>query len=310
MKNLRTFSNSSKVLVSGPPRNVPPHLSSFGPQPAPGKGRSRPGQSGTAVEPPKRLPLGEKPPSAQGGPRIQRMEKHVTNWLEKGEGSKFRNGTQGPNWISSVPFPLNPTFRPPPPLSDKLKSIIYHLYKEDSIKNTPSKLSIDFKISVDRIKAIIKLKILENQWITEGKALQVDHLKGMEKHLGVPKTDKRIDNDNLSTLDLISKTKPVDVEPAQVDPEPSLAVLPAAPRSESKSSLHEQNIFLNLTNDQISEAKESQEKKDNELDEKTNKLDKKNVESKNNDKGVNIVNHNWEFIDTSLTNQRRNLSRN
>ncbi|EIM23748.1 hypothetical protein WALSEDRAFT_7663, partial [Wallemia mellicola CBS 633.66] len=59
---------------------------------------------------------------------------------------------------------LNPTFRPPAPLSDALKTRIYTLNQSDPQKYTPTKLSLDHKISVDRIKAIIRLKELESNW--------------------------------------------------------------------------------------------------------------------------------------------------
>lgn len=304
----RCIHTSTKLLVSGPPRQLPPDLLTLGAPPAPGKGRSRPGQAGTAVDAPKRLPLGEKPPSAQGGPRIQRMDPSVTNWLEKGEGLKYRHGRAGSNWIGRTPFPLNPSFRPPPPLSDALKTKIYTLNQSDPQKYTPTKLSLDFKVSVDRVKAVIRLKELEKSWVDKGEVLQLEHLKGMEKHLGVASVNNKL-KDDLAVMDLVSKTQQVDPEPAQVDPEPAPGVLPANPRSSHKTSLAEQNIFLALDSAQAEEAKKMAEEYEAKLEEKHKAKAEKPKKEANASKGV-TVKDNWEFIDTSQTSQRRNLSRN
>lgn len=305
---IRCIHSTTKLLVSGPPRQLPPDLSTLGAPPAPGKGRSRPGQAGTAVEAPKRLPLGEKPPSAQGGPRIQRMDPSVTNWLEKGDGLRYRHGRTGPNWIGNTPFPLNPTFKPPPPLSDALKTRIHSLNESDPHKYTPTKLSLDFKVSVDRIHALLRLKAIEKRWVDEGRTLQLEHLKGMEKHLGVASLNTKL-KDDVAVMDLVSKTQQVDPEPAQVHPEPAAGVLPSNPRSSHKTSLAEQNIFLALDSNQAEEAKKSAEQYESTLEEKHKVAAEKPKKEADEGKGVTVKDK-WEFIDTSQTTQRRNLSRN
>ncbi|GJN87280.1 hypothetical protein Rhopal_000228-T1 [Rhodotorula paludigena] len=112
-------------------------------------------------------------------------------WLN-GEGARFRRGVQGrTNWIGDTPFPLNPTFAPLPPLADSIKSKIYNAYvhnillKDATDSQVVRAVSSKFGVSMDRVRAIIRLKELEKKWKEEGRALQTELLKGMESHLGV-----------------------------------------------------------------------------------------------------------------------------
>ncbi|KAI8865581.1 hypothetical protein GQ42DRAFT_112423, partial [Ramicandelaber brevisporus] len=54
------------------------------------------------------------------------------------------------------PFPLNPTFKPPPPLSDAFRSQIYKEYMENPAINTPVRLGARHKLSVARVEAVLK----------------------------------------------------------------------------------------------------------------------------------------------------------
>ena len=62
------------------------------------------------------------------------------------------------------PFPRNPTFKPPAPLSDKLRRTIYDSYVANPVANDHHALSTRYGVSVRRIEAIIRLKQLEVQW--------------------------------------------------------------------------------------------------------------------------------------------------
>ncbi|KAL8286397.1 hypothetical protein RQP46_004414 [Phenoliferia psychrophenolica] len=113
-------------------------------------------------------------------------------WLN-GEGAKFRAALHGrTNWIGDTPFPMNPTFSPLPPLADVVKTKIYNAYIINLI-STPGAtdsvvvraVSQKFGVSMDRVRAIIRLKELEKRWKDEGRTLQTELLKGMESHLGV-----------------------------------------------------------------------------------------------------------------------------
>ncbi|KAG8755500.1 hypothetical protein FRC12_010873 [Ceratobasidium sp. 428] len=111
----------------------------------------------------------------------------VEDWFQ-GEGLPYLNPTPSkPNWLGGdIPFPDNPTFRPPPPLSDVVKSSIYDRYKSSVLSDprrysqcytmlkliTPSEfhvrtiraLSERFGILIGRVEAIIRLKQYEHQY--------------------------------------------------------------------------------------------------------------------------------------------------
>ncbi|GAA5838281.1 hypothetical protein JCM3766R1_005508 [Sporobolomyces carnicolor] len=112
-------------------------------------------------------------------------------WLN-GEGARFRKGIKGrTNWIGDSPFPLNPSFKPNPPLADEIKTKIYNAYVHNIlIKNATDSqvvraVSSKYGVAMDRVRAIIRLKELEKSWKSEGRTLQTELLKGMESHLGV-----------------------------------------------------------------------------------------------------------------------------
>ncbi|OMJ08546.1 37S ribosomal protein S35, mitochondrial [Smittium culicis] len=112
--------------------------------------------------------------------------KQALFWLD-GEGAKYKNIVEGStNYVGGkIPFPMNPYFRPKPPLADKIKSEIYALYLKDPRKNTPRFLGRMFKISIKRVEAILKLKAIEAQNESEGITLQTKFQAGMESILGV-----------------------------------------------------------------------------------------------------------------------------
>ncbi|CUA76266.1 hypothetical protein RSOLAG22IIIB_06172 [Rhizoctonia solani] len=72
-----------------------------------------------------------------------------------------------------MPYPDNPTFKPPPPLSDIIKSSIYNRYiealqplgsKPEYHSRTIRSLSEQFGISIARVEAIVRLKKYEQQY--------------------------------------------------------------------------------------------------------------------------------------------------
>lgn len=88
---------------------------------------------------------------------------------------------------------MNPSFVPPAPLSDVVRTQIYKEFMQDPIKNSVRTLSQKYHISIKRIDAILRLKGLENAWVKEGKELQTGFQEGMEKLLGVNQ-DQRMRN--------------------------------------------------------------------------------------------------------------------
>ncbi|KDN42094.1 hypothetical protein RSAG8_06952, partial [Rhizoctonia solani AG-8 WAC10335] len=98
----------------------------------------------------------------------------VESWF-RGEGLPYLNPIPGKsNWLGGdIPYIDNPTFKPPPPLSDVVKSSIYDRYlkalqpaasKSDSHAQTLRTLSEQFGISIARVEAIIRLKEYERQY--------------------------------------------------------------------------------------------------------------------------------------------------
>jgi hypothetical protein len=129
-------------------------------------------------------------PAAQG--------KGYDSWL-RSVGRQFKDApTSGPNWLGGnvvclllqalcslltihhQPYPTNPTFRPPPPLSDTLREMIYQEYffpdkhsavpasqfasEEQPKTGNINQLSVKHGISKARIEAILRLKITEKEW--------------------------------------------------------------------------------------------------------------------------------------------------
>ncbi|KAJ1675869.1 hypothetical protein EV182_000423 [Spiromyces aspiralis] len=119
------------------------------------------------------------------GPKVLKR-KRVYAWL-KGEGEKYlKPRTDRPNWVGGdVPFPLNPTFRPRPPVSNKIKEEMYELYISNPAQWTPRQLGIRFRVSIKRAEAILKLKAIEKQMGEDGLVLQTESTKGMERMLCV-----------------------------------------------------------------------------------------------------------------------------
>ncbi|KAJ4472527.1 eukaryotic mitochondrial regulator protein-domain-containing protein [Lentinula edodes] len=104
------------------------------------------------------------------------------------------------NWLGgNVPFPLNRSFVPPPPISDKQRSEMYRLYMLDPEKYGVRALSQKFHVSLDRVDAILRLKGMENAWV-KGNTLQTGFVTGMERILGVPQfTADAINTEGMET---------------------------------------------------------------------------------------------------------------
>ncbi|KIK30083.1 hypothetical protein PISMIDRAFT_87788 [Pisolithus microcarpus 441] len=117
-------------------------------------------------------------------------------WLE-GVGPNFRD-PKPRNWLGGdVPFPLNPSFKPPTPLSDALRTQLYQSYMRDPETNSVRALSSRHSISIKRVDAILRLKGLEEAW-KKRKPLQTGFTRGMEWLLAVPQpheTVKGVDGD-------------------------------------------------------------------------------------------------------------------
>ncbi|EGN93182.1 hypothetical protein SERLA73DRAFT_146090 [Serpula lacrymans var. lacrymans S7.3] len=101
------------------------------------------------------------------------------------EGYRYRD-SKPRNWLGGeVPFPLNPSFKPPIPLSDTLRTLIYRQYMADPKMNSVRALATQYHLSIKRVDAILRLKGMEAHWAKENRSLQTGFVKGMEDVLGV-----------------------------------------------------------------------------------------------------------------------------
>lgn len=59
---------------------------------------------------------------------------------------------------------MNPSFKPPPPLSDDVKTEMWTAYMKDPAKNNLRALSQQYQVSMKRVDAILRLKGMEHDW--------------------------------------------------------------------------------------------------------------------------------------------------
>ncbi|KAI1310796.1 hypothetical protein EDD11_003673 [Mortierella claussenii] len=117
--------------------------------------------------------------------KLPRRRKRFNMWLQN-EGTRFASPSfSGPNYVSEVPFPMNPLFKPTPPISNSAKEEIYRLHRSDSRKWTPRQLGTKYNISIKRVEAILRLKHLEKEMVADGYVAQENYTKGMEQLMGV-----------------------------------------------------------------------------------------------------------------------------
>jgi hypothetical protein len=63
------------------------------------------------------------------------------------------------------PFPMNPSFRPPAPVSDALRTKMYKEYMQNPQENNVRVLSQRYHLSLKRVDAILRLKGQEEEWL-------------------------------------------------------------------------------------------------------------------------------------------------
>ncbi|KAF9643950.1 hypothetical protein BDM02DRAFT_3122702 [Thelephora ganbajun] len=124
-------------------------------------------------------------PESETG-RNAREDPSYEQWLAT-IGRQYKR-TDRRNWLGgSVPFPLNPSFKPPTPLSDARRQHIFDQFILDPKVNNARALASRHGISIKRVDAILRLKGLEASW-KKGKGLQTGFSAGMESLLGVHDT--------------------------------------------------------------------------------------------------------------------------
>ncbi|KII93970.1 hypothetical protein PLICRDRAFT_411327 [Plicaturopsis crispa FD-325 SS-3] len=107
------------------------------------------------------------------------------DWIANPENTREWEQNTPRNFLGKThPFPLNPSFKPPIPVSDKLRTKIYVEFMTDPQENNVRVLSDKYQLSLKRVDAILRLKGLEAHWIKEKKTVQTGFVKGMEGLLG------------------------------------------------------------------------------------------------------------------------------
>jgi hypothetical protein len=116
------------------------------------------------------------------GPRVNSAE--MLEIFLNTEGAQFKTPQKPNNWLGgdkvryvfdallldhsygfkSQPFPINPSFKPPLPVSDELRTSLYQQFMTDPEKNSVRVLAQRNHLSMQRVDAILRLKGLEEHW--------------------------------------------------------------------------------------------------------------------------------------------------
>ncbi|KAH6561651.1 hypothetical protein BASA50_006385 [Batrachochytrium salamandrivorans] len=147
--------------------------------------------------------------------------------------------------MQNQPFPMNPYFKPDPPLSDATRCSIYKLFLENEVFWTPRRLAEQFGISLVRVQAILRLKALGDQLKKKGKPSQTNFSDSMERLLGSRTIEYKKDVPNPAPLEPIRYTfggamsqyiRLLDEE-VSVTPEEAAKLLRMQPFSNSSSKI-------------------------------------------------------------------------
>ena len=98
---------------------------------------------------------------------VQYKDARPRNWLGDERVCFLLPGSQSHNGLTTIflqPFPLNTTFKPPAPISDELKDIIYATYMQNPVEYGVRQLAALYGLSIKRVDAILRLKGLEQHW--------------------------------------------------------------------------------------------------------------------------------------------------
>lgn len=112
---------------------------------------------------------------ARGAPRNRNDEEKEGNPVTISEGETFIDWYhsrgykafalppegRGPFWIAATPFPSNPSFDPPPPISQRYKDAMWALHLKDPKEYNLRFLSQHYGLTLERTHAVLRLKALE-----------------------------------------------------------------------------------------------------------------------------------------------------
>ncbi|KAJ3009929.1 UNVERIFIED_CONTAM: hypothetical protein HDU68_002415 [Siphonaria sp. JEL0065] len=194
--------------------------------------------------------------------RLDRVNavKFAEKWL-RSEGLKYKNQPQakfiGPK---GTPFPMNPLFKPVPPLSDATRQEIFDAYISNPEAESPLKLATRFGISIARVQAVLRLKALQKKMEQTNKPIQVQLTHHMERLLRVDSTGCNNITEPLRILPS-ERLKPlfqfID-EADAISPEDAAALLEKEPYANVQHKLDQQaERLFSLTGPDENDAKNS-----------------------------------------------------
>ena len=59
---------------------------------------------------------------------------------------------------------MNPSFKPPPPISDRQCEVMWQLFSRNNSEYSVRRLAKRFNLSIKRVDAILRLKGMEKDW--------------------------------------------------------------------------------------------------------------------------------------------------
>ncbi|ODM15543.1 hypothetical protein SI65_09146 [Aspergillus cristatus] len=99
--------------------------------------------------------------------------KYVTNLKDLGKDS------MGPEQLSKRPFPLNQNFVSEPILSEEMRAEIYKRVTQD--KKSVRAVSIELKVDMRRVAAVVRLMEMEKAWRSQGKPLALPYARAIQE---------------------------------------------------------------------------------------------------------------------------------
>lgn len=163
-------STSSSTSASGSKRTFYQSASRQSAEPAPTSMTSSTQQAETSVESgDQHGAMGESRSEPSAGPRTSGRRDNLPPYpvWRNSIGKQYERpppGSKGPFWIGETPFPLNPSFNPPPPVAHATKVDMWKLHTANPSTNNVRKLSGQFGIPIERVMAILRLMALEKEF--------------------------------------------------------------------------------------------------------------------------------------------------
>ncbi|KAI8627046.1 eukaryotic mitochondrial regulator protein-domain-containing protein [Xylariaceae sp. FL1651] len=125
-----------------------------------------------------------------GRPKFTKARRMFREWMNR-EGRLYRRHEPGSaNYLPSPgvykgpdakntnqPFPANPLFKSPRVLDDKARELIWEKVMRDG--ETIKAVSAEFGVDIRRVAAVVRLKEVEKDWISQGKKLAKPYAKAV-----------------------------------------------------------------------------------------------------------------------------------